>query len=118
MYADKVLACRDCGTNFIFTAGEQEFYASKGFTNEPARCPSCRAANKRARGDGMGGGGGYAPRERQMYDVVCANCGAPTQVPFLPRGDRPVYCSDCFATMRGTTSGSYAGGGGGRRSSW
>lgn len=93
-YEDKTLVCIDCGTEFIFTAGEQEFYDTKGFTNEPKRCPDCRAARKRQRR----GGGGYGPR--QMYDVICADCGAACQVPFQPRGDRPVYCSDCFEKHR------------------
>ena len=59
---DKVLVCADCGQEFTFTAGEQEFYASRGFT-EPRRCPSCRASRKAARNDSGGGysaGGGYS----------------------------------------------------------
>lgn len=91
-YEDKTLVCGECGQEFIFTAGEQEFYDSKGFTNEPRRCPDCRAARKRQRR------GGYGPR--QMYDVICDECGASCQVPFQPRGDRPVYCSDCFEKHR------------------
>ncbi len=87
---DKTLVCKDCGQEFTFTAGEQEFYAEKGFTNEPQRCKDCRNARKGSRG-GSGGNG-----TRQMYDAVCADCGAPCRVPFEPRGDRPVYCSDCF----------------------
>jgi CxxC-x17-CxxC domain-containing protein len=114
MYTDKTLTCRDCGQSFTFTTGEQEFFASKGFTNEPSRCPDCRAANKGRRNDGgyAGGGystgGGYERREREMFPAVCSSCGKDTQVPFQPRSDRPVYCSDCFATQRGD---SYAGGG-------
>jgi len=110
VYTDKTLTCRECGASFVFTAGEQEFYASKGFTNEPARCPSCRAA----RGRGGNGAGGER-RERQMYSAVCANCGKEALVPFLPRGDRPVYCSDCFEQQRG---GSTYAGGGRNRDSW
>ena len=104
-YADKSLACRDCGVNFTFTAGEQEFYAQKGFTNEPSRCPECRAQRKTQRG-GMaydsdrGYGGGYQRAPRQMYSVTCSQCGGPAQVPFEPRGDKPVYCSDCFEQQR------------------
>ncbi len=109
--ADKTLKCRDCSMDFVFTAGEQEFYASKGFTQEPSRCPDCRATRKREREGGYVGGtytsggptgGGQAPtgtferRERRMYSVTCADCGKPAEVPFQPRGDRPVYCSDCF----------------------
>ncbi|MBQ4638914.1 MAG: zinc-ribbon domain containing protein [Clostridia bacterium] len=92
MYQDKTLVCRDCGNEFVFTAGEQEFYAEKGFQNEPTRCRECRQARKATRNNGT------APRE--MHDAVCANCGAETKVPFLPREDRPVYCSECFAAMQ------------------
>lgn len=88
---DKVLQCRDCGGEFVFTAGEQEFYAEKGFS-EPSRCPSCRAARKAGRSEG-------GAREREMYPAVCAQCGRPTEVPFQPRSDRPVYCSDCYAAQ-------------------
>lgn len=97
VYADKMLQCRECGAEFAFTAGEQEFYASKGLVNEPARCPDCRASRRgRVNGNGM-----YesAPR-REMHPAICASCGAETQVPFLPRGDRPVYCSTCFDRVR------------------
>ena len=100
--SDKNLTCRDCGQSFVFTVGEQEFFAEKGFTNEPTRCPECRSSRKREGGGGFGGGGfgggGGGPRE--MHPVVCAQCGKDTTVPFLPRGDRPVYCSDCFSQMR------------------
>jgi CxxC-x17-CxxC domain-containing protein len=81
----------------VFTAGEQEFYQLKGLVNEPGRCPECRAARKAERGLG-GLGEGRAPRE--MHPVVCAECGAETLVPFLPRGDKPVYCSPCFERVR------------------
>ncbi len=94
MYEDKVLTCRECGAEFTFTASEQEFYASKGFQNQPSRCPACRAA-RRANGNGANRGG-----ERQMYEVICDGCGCTTQVPFQPRGDRPVYCRECFERQR------------------
>ncbi len=108
MYLDKTLTCRECGQSFVFTTGEQEFFASKGFTNEPSRCPECRAARARSRTDSYGGydGGGYERRQREMFPAVCAQCGKDTQVPFQPRTDRPVYCSDCFAAQRGSPSGS------------
>ena len=129
-YADKTLTCRDCGTQFVFTAGEQEFYAQKGFTNEPTRCPNCRQARKQGGGrsgggygdrdsygggygdrDSYGGGysggrrsgggrGGYSGGEREMHSVTCASCGKEAKVPFLPRGDKPVYCDDCFQQQR------------------
>jgi len=97
-YTDKTLTCSDCGANFTFSASEQEFFASKGFTNEPGRCPDCRAARKRTRGYGGGGGGGYR-QQREMFPAVCASCGANTQVPFEPRSGRPVYCSDCYSRV-------------------
>jgi CxxC-x17-CxxC domain-containing protein len=90
-FEDKQLQCSDCGQEFTFTAGEQEFYASRGLQNEPKRCPDCRRARKAERSDS---GGFRAPR--QMFSVVCDECGKDTQVPFEPRGDKPVYCSDCY----------------------
>ena len=90
MYQDKTLVCRDCGAEFVFTAGEQEFYAEKGFQNEPTRCKEGRTARKASRAN--------APRE--SYETVCAACGKPTTVPFVPKSDRPIYCSECFAAHR------------------
>ena len=89
MYTDKTLVCKECGQEFVFSASEQEFYAEKGFTNEPQRCRDCRAARKASRGQTGGGA-------RQMYDAVCAACGKECKVPFQPHDDRPVYCSECF----------------------
>ena len=88
MYQDKTLVCRDCGQEFVFTAGEQEFFAEKGFLNDPVRCRECRAAKKNAH------------REKVSYRTVCAKCGAETEVPFISKNDKPVYCSECFAQMR------------------
>ena len=118
-YTDRTLICVDCGAEFVFTADDQEFHASRGFTNEPKRCPDCRRARKAARGDagggggygGGGGGGSYSSGPRQMYPAKCASCGRDTEVPFQPRGDRPVYCRDCFQQQQ--TSGGYGGGRGG-----
>ncbi len=89
--SDKTLTCEECGNDFTFTVGEQEFFASRGFTNEPKRCPQDREARKSQRG-------GSGPRE--MHPVVCARCGMDTTVPFVPSGDKPVYCSDCFSKMK------------------
>ena len=103
-YQDKVLTCADCGTQFVFTANEQAFYAERGFTNEPKRCSSCRAAKKAAQGGepsrSSGSRGARSSGPREMFPAVCAACGKPTQVPFQPRGDRPVYCSDCFSSKK------------------
>jgi CxxC-x17-CxxC domain-containing protein len=114
--SDQTLQCRDCGQDFVFTIGEQSFYASRGFTHPPTRCPECRAARK-AQERGGSYGGQRAPRE--MFTAICASCGREAQVPFQPRDDRPVYCSDCYQPR--TTSGSRSGGRsdrGGRRERW
>ena len=127
MYSDKTLTCADCGQQFVFTASEQDFYAQRGFS-EPRRCASCRASRKAARGNGgggygasssggggyssssyssggsYGGGGGYGERERgprEMFSATCSNCGKEAMVPFRPTSGKPVYCSDCFRSMRG-----------------
>ncbi len=97
IYEDKTLPCQDCSTTFTFSADDQSFHAEKGYTNEPKRCPSCRQAR---RGERSGNGNG----QREMHPVVCAECGKDTTVPFLPRGDRPVYCSDCFSRQPTSTS--------------
>lgn len=96
-FQDKTLQCSDCGASFTFSAEEQEFFQTKGYTNEPKRCPSCREARKSQRYEDDSRG--YRP-PRQMYPVVCAECGKQTEVPFEPRGDRPVYCSDCYRKMK------------------
>ena len=93
MFEDKTLVCKDCGKEFVWTAGEQEFYASRGFENQPQRCKPCRDARKN-------GGARSNSGERQMFDAVCAACGKACKVPFQAREDRPVYCSDCFARMK------------------
>ncbi len=96
-YEDKTLTCQDCGETFTFSADDQSFHAMKGFTNEPKRCDSCRQSRRNERGDG------YSQGPREMHPVVCAECGKNTTVPFQPRGDRPVYCSDCFNKQRTST---------------
>lgn len=93
----KMLPCQDCGVEFEFTTEEQEFYATKGFS-DPKRCKPCRDAKKQARRGG--GGGGFDRGPREMHDAVCAGCGCETQVPFRPDGRKPVYCRDCFNSQR------------------
>lgn len=90
-YEDQTLTCMDCGQDFVFSAGEQEFYASKNLS-APRRCKDCRAKKKMER-DGARGG------ERTMYDIVCSKCGNPGQVPFEPTKD-DVLCRDCFQAQR------------------
>jgi CxxC-x17-CxxC domain-containing protein len=92
-FADKSLTCRECGSAFVWTAGEQEFYQQRGLAHEPQRCVDCR---KRAKAERV------AARASNMHDVICSNCGKPAQVPFAPRTDRPVYCSECFGARRTT----------------
>ena len=94
-FEDKSIQCADCGEAFTHSAEEQELFQSRSYTNEPKRCPACRQARKSER---FGSTGYRAPR--QMFAVVCAECGKETEVPFEPRGDRPVYCSDCYRNVR------------------
>ncbi|MCL4441342.1 MAG: zinc-ribbon domain containing protein [Clostridia bacterium] len=91
MFQDKTLVCKDCGNEFVFTAGEQQFYAEKGFENEPQRCKGCRDARKGSRGERPA---------RELHRAICAECGNETQVPFIPRDDRPVYCRDCYSARQ------------------
>jgi CxxC-x17-CxxC domain-containing protein len=111
--ADRPLPCRDCGSTFVFTSGEQAFYASRGLTHNPTRCPDCRSARKGNSGDSganpltdsgyvhygpFASFGGRTPR--QMHPATCGQCGQMTEVPFVPKGERPVLCSDCFASAK------------------
>ena len=101
-FQDRDLTCMECNQTFVFTADDQQYHADKGYTNEPKRCPACRQARRSSRGDDGGGGFGGGMR-REMHPVVCAECGKNTEVPFLPRGDRPVYCTDCFRQQRSSS---------------
>jgi CxxC-x17-CxxC domain-containing protein len=103
-FQDKTLQCSDCGNEFTFSAEEQEQFQSRGYTNEPKRCPECRQARKAERYGNNGNSYrndsyGYTPR-RQLFPAVCAECGKETEVPFEPREGRPVYCSDCYRKVR------------------
>jgi CxxC-x17-CxxC domain-containing protein len=94
---DKTLTCKDCGKQFVWTTGEQQFYQDKGFTNPPSRCPDCRKLKKNA---SMGNGGG----PRQEFNITCSNCGRQDTVPFEPRGDKPVLCRDCYKANKTQSS--------------
>ncbi len=96
-YQDKQIQCVECGNPFTFTAREQEFFASKGYTNEPKRCLNCRQSRRTTR-VGADGATGQAPR--QLFPAVCAQCGKECQVPFQPRQGKPVYCSECYSATR------------------
>ena len=118
MFEDRTLSCNDCKNEFVFTAGEQEFFARKGFREIPKRCKACRDARKQRRTDSFGADDGEAPPAaatrgarppREMFDAVCASCGAPARVPFRPATGRPVYCRECYTSRQGQGSG-YGGG--------
>lgn len=90
VFEDKTIICKDCKESFIFTAGEQGFYLEKGLLNEPQRCPGCRDSRRQERAAGA----------HEETTVTCADCGQETTVPFVPRLNRPVYCSDCYQKVR------------------
>ncbi len=96
-FQDKSLTCVDCAATFTFTAAEQELFASKGYSNDPKRCLSCRQARRSERSPTSGG---FTKPQRQLFPAVCAQCGKETEVPFQPREGRPVYCSDCYSKNR------------------
>lgn len=124
-FQDRSLNCCDCRQDFTFTAGEQEFYERKGFKEIPKRCKPCREQRKTRRMDdgvggsappfamsngngngnsrSMGNGNGERP-EREMFDAVCASCGAQARVPFRPAAGRPVYCRNCYTARQGQGS--------------
>jgi len=109
-YTDRTLTCVDCGVEFIHSAADQEFYAEKGFVSDPKRCPSCRASRRAMRETSgydsrdIGGPRGYERGDyrvpREYFAVICSQCGNAAQVPFKPRMDKPVYCSDCFRSVQ------------------
>ena len=90
MYQDITLKCKDCEQDFVFTTGEQEFYAEKGFSNQPLRCAGCRVIKKQAIRD-----------SRETHITECSACGGEARLPFRPTTDRPVYCSQCYETQKG-----------------
>jgi CxxC-x17-CxxC domain-containing protein len=101
-YHDRILKCGECGGEFVFTAGEQMFFADKGFKNEPKRCKACKAT--RTQGNGQGSGSA----QRVETKTVCSQCGKETTVPFKPTQGRPVYCRECFQQRRSMDNSSSA----------
>jgi CxxC-x17-CxxC domain-containing protein len=108
-YVDRTLTCVDCAVEFIHSAADQEYYIQKGFASDPKRCASCRASRRASREAGydvrdIGGPRGYERGDehvaREYFAVICSSCGNQAQVPFKPRMDRPVYCSDCFRQVK------------------
>lgn len=95
-FQDKTLTCRDCSKEFVWTAGEQQFYADKGLQNPPSRCKECREADKQAKAN------------RPTFSITCKECGKPDEVPFEPRDPKDVLCKECFMKKRGAESGSEA----------
>ncbi len=106
MAGDIQLTCSDCGQDFTFTAADQAFFQERGYST-PKRCKPCRTAKKNDQG-----GSGYRSAPAQGTPVICSGCGQPTTVPFEPRGDRPVFCRDCYQARKGSSGG---GGGGSSR---
>jgi len=94
-FVDRELVCRECSQPFIFTAGEQQFFQAKGLQNDPGRCPECRSAYKARIATPV-----VERPVREKHAAVCAECGNQAMIPFLPRNDRPVYCSSCFDKVR------------------
>jgi CxxC-x17-CxxC domain-containing protein len=102
-FEDKTLTCSDCNKTFTFSAEEQEQFQTRGYTNEPKRCPECRQARKTERFNNGGNSYGnrdYSSAPRQSFPATCSDCGKTTTVPFEPRQGRPVYCSDCYRKVR------------------
>lgn len=87
-FQDKNLTCKECSKEFVWSAGEQKFYADKGLQNPPGRCPDCRKAMKEKKAN------------RQMYTIICKECGKEGQVPFEPRDPNDVLCAECFQKAR------------------
>jgi CxxC-x17-CxxC domain-containing protein len=100
------LTCSDCGQDFTFSIEDQAFFQERGYS-APKRCKTCRQAKKNE----QTGGGGYYRSESQGTTVTRSGCGKLTTVPFEPRGDRPVYCSDCYNANKksGSGRGNYRG---------
>jgi CxxC-x17-CxxC domain-containing protein len=108
-YVDRTMTCVDCGVEFVHSAADQEYYAQKGFTSDPKRCASCRAYRRATRDSSSDDRASGAPRgyeraedrsPREYFVAICTSCGNQAQVPFKPRMDKPVYCSDCYRQIK------------------
>jgi CxxC-x17-CxxC domain-containing protein len=96
MYTDRILTCVQCNNEFTFTADDQQFHAGRGY-QEPKRCPSCRAERRNQQSGGYSSSySSYDRPQREMHSATCSSCGGEALVPFVPRGDKPVYCSNCY----------------------
>jgi CxxC-x17-CxxC domain-containing protein len=114
---DLTLQCSDCGQEFVFTAMEQQYFQERGYSS-PKRCKPCRQAKQNAGSYGQQDSGysaGYSSGMSTGTTVVCASCGQTTTVPFEPRGDRPVYCKNCYKPKQGGGGGRGRGPSGGNR---
>ncbi len=92
-FQDRTLICIDCGSDFIFTAGEQSFFHEKNFKNEPKRCRNCKQKRQGSASTGNHGG-------RVETHANCSQCGRETTVPFRPTQGRPVFCRECFQNRK------------------
>ena len=95
---ERTLTCAECAQSFAFSVEDQQYHQEKGYTNDPKRCPSCRADRRASRSYGGG-------MTREMHPIVCADCGKDAEVPFRPTGSRPVYCTDCYPKHKETSGG-------------
>ncbi len=87
-YQDKTISCKECSKEFVWSAGEQKFYADKGLQNSPGRCPDCRKNKKDQKAN------------RPMNDIICKKCGKEGKVPFKPNDPNDVLCLDCWNQER------------------
>jgi len=97
-FEDSLLHCIDCSAEFVWTAGEQAFFAEKGLQNPPKRCKPCKKEKNR-RLDAIEAARASGKRHTIEVRAECARCSVSTTVPFYPSQGRPVYCRTCFVEM-------------------
>ena len=102
-FQDRMLRCVDCGSDFVFTAGEQLFFHDKQFKNEPKRCKNCKGKRLASIG-AVPLRQGFSARPKVETQAVCSQCGKETTVPFRPTQGRPVFCRECFRERRQAAS--------------